>query len=95
MRIIFMGTPDFAVPCLQKDVYKRQVLRCLWKEHEVPYTKVFEQAESKSQMVATFLAVLELVKGKRVRVEDENGISKLVLLDGGERNWKRKHKKVQ
>lgn len=30
------------------------VLRCLWKEHEVPYTKVFEQAESKSQMVATF-----------------------------------------
>ena len=71
------------------------VLRCLWKEHEVPYTKVFEQAESKSQMVATFLAVLELVKGKRVRVEDENGSSKLVLLDGGERNWKRKHKKVQ
>ena len=45
------------------------VLRCLWKEHEVPYTKVFEEAESKSQMVATFLAVLELVKGKRVRVE--------------------------
>ena len=71
------------------------VLRCLWKDHEVPYAKVFEQAESKSQMVATFLAVLELVKGKRVRVEDENGISKLVLLDGGERNWKRKHKKVQ
>ena len=71
------------------------VLRCLWKEHEVPYTKVFEQAESKSQMVATFLAVLELVKGKRVRVEDENGSSRLVLLDGGERNWKRKHKKVQ
>lgn len=71
------------------------VLRCLWKEHEVTYTKVFEEAESKSQMVATFLAVLELVKGKRVRVEDENGSSKLVLLDGGERNWKRKHKKVQ
>ena len=46
-------------------------------------------------MVAIFLAVLELVKGKRVRVEDENGSSKLVLLDGGERNWKRKHKKVQ
>ena len=36
------------------------VLRCVWKEHEVPYTKVFEQAESKSQMVATVLAVLEL-----------------------------------
>ena len=33
------------------------VLRCLWKEHEVPYTKVFEQAESKSQMVATFRCV--------------------------------------
>lgn len=71
------------------------VLRCLWKDHEVSYTKVFEQAESKSQMVATFLAVLELVKGKRVRVEEENGGSKLVLIDGGERDWKRKHKKAQ
>lgn len=71
------------------------VLRCLWKNHEVSYTKVFEQAESKSQMVAVFLAVLELVKGKRIRVEDENGASKLVLLESGERDWKRKHKKVQ
>lgn len=69
------------------------VLRCLWKDHELSYTKVFEQAESKSQMVATFLAVLELVKGKRVRVEDENGCSKLVLIDGGEGDWK--HKKAQ
>ncbi len=71
------------------------VLRCLWKDHEVSYTEVFAQAENKSQMVATFLAVLELVKGKRVRVEDENGGSKLVLLDGGERNWKHRHKERQ
>ena len=44
------------------------VLRCLWKKHEVEYDRVFEDSREKSELVATFLAVLELVKGKRVRL---------------------------
>ncbi len=65
------------------------VLRCLWKDREVAYEQVFAKAESRPELVATFLAVLELVKGRRVAVRDENGDSTLVLLDGGDRKWKR------
>lgn len=82
-----------ATPTVSVTSQMIHVLRCLWKDQKVAYTKVFERTESKSQMVATFLAVLELVKGKRVRVEDINGSSTLVLIDGGERNWKSKYKK--
>ncbi len=33
------------------------------------FEKLFENAESRNEIVATFLAVLELIKGKQVRVE--------------------------
>lgn len=66
------------------------VLRYLWKKHEVEYDRVFEDSREKSELVATFLAVLELVKGKRVRIEDENRTRKLKLLGGGGKVWKSK-----
>ncbi len=47
------------------------VMRKLWKERTVKYSSLFEAAEGKSELVATFLAVLELVKGKRVRIEGD------------------------
>ena len=44
------------------------------------YNLLFSQSESKSDMVATFLAVLELIKGNRITLDDEN--EKIKLLDG-------------
>lgn len=47
------------------------VLRRLYRRHKVPYDTLFESASSKSDLVATFLAVLELIKAKRIRVDGE------------------------
>ena len=42
------------------------LLRNLRKKEKITFHGLFEQSESRSQMVATFLAVLELVKAHRV-----------------------------
>ena len=47
------------------------VLRRLYTRKSVTYRSLFEKAESKSEMVATFLALLELIKSKRIRVDGE------------------------
>lgn len=47
------------------------VMRKLRKGNTVKYGELFTAAEGKSELVATFLAVLELVKGKRVRIDGE------------------------
>lgn len=47
------------------------VMRKLYKGSTVKYGTLFQAAEGKSELVATFLAVLELVKGKRVRIEGD------------------------
>lgn len=46
------------------------VLRRLYTQPRVTYASLFERAESKSELVATFLALLELIKSKRICVED-------------------------
>ena len=47
------------------------VLRRLYTRRAVSYKSLFEKAESKSEMVATFLALLELIKSKRIRVDGD------------------------
>ncbi len=47
------------------------VLRRLYTRRSVSYTSLFEKAESKSELVATFLALLELIKSKRIRVDGD------------------------
>ncbi len=47
------------------------VLRRLYTHSKVGYDSLFEKAESKSELVATFLALLELIKSKRIRVDGE------------------------
>ncbi len=60
------------------------VMRRLWSGEQVDYEDLFANSENKSEMVAIFLAILELVKGKRVRLEDgENGIEKVRMINGG------------
>lgn len=60
------------------------VMRRLWSGKKVRYDSVFEDAGDRSELVATFLAILELIKGKRVRVNDDSGeVSLYLLKDGG------------
>ncbi len=56
-----------------------RVMRNLWHKSNVQYSALFEACSGKSDLVATFLAVLELVKGKRVVIDGE-GDSALVRL---------------
>lgn len=56
------------------------ILRQLKKLNNVNYNLLFSKSKSKSDMVATFLAILELVKGKRITIDGEN--EEIRLLDG-------------
>ncbi len=71
------------------------VLRRLWTSKEVPFRQLLERSENKSQLVATFLAVLELVKAKRVEVEEGTEASDVVLKmrKGGEGEWRSRKRK--
>lgn len=59
------------------------VLRKLWKKHEISFNALFADKIDSSERVAAFLAVLELVKGKRIRVEGSTENSTVKLLEGG------------
>ena len=61
------------------------VLRRLWQKHEIRYQDLFQEKKGKSERVAAFLAVLELVKGKRVRVEGEKENARIRLVSRKER----------
>ncbi|MDR1564716.1 MAG: segregation/condensation protein A [Oscillospiraceae bacterium] len=56
------------VPVSVKIVY---VLRKLYRSSYVPLDELFDGAGSRSELIATFLAVLELVKSKRVAVNEQ------------------------
>lgn len=47
------------------------VLRRLYKDGSVPYDDFFHSGD-KSELVATFLAMLELIKSKRIAVNEDN-----------------------
>lgn len=48
------------------------IMKKLAKCGNCRFAGLFEQAESRNEIVATFMAVLELIKGKRIKVEDLN-----------------------
>ena len=45
------------------------VMKTLVKKNKVAFSALFENAKSRSEIVATFLAVLELIKGRRIYVD--------------------------
>lgn len=49
------------------------VLRRLYRKNKISYSVLFEKAQSRSELVATFLALLELVKASIILVNDEQG----------------------
>ena len=59
------------------------ILRRLLKKSELAYKKLFDGKMDSSERVAAFLAVLELVKGKRIRVEGDGDAAVVKLTDGG------------
>lgn len=54
------------------------VLRKLKALNAADYSSLFSGQQTKSDMVATFLAVLELIKTKRIALDDENKTIKLL-----------------
>ena len=60
------------------------VLRRLWKRRHVPFKELFRGKKDSSERIAAFLAVLELVKGKRLRVEGDGDDCEIKLIKGGE-----------
>jgi segregation and condensation protein A len=71
------------------------VLRRLWRANEIEYEALFEEKREKSELVAIFLAVLELVKGQRVRIEGDGRKVTIKLMNGGAKKWKSKNSREQ
>lgn len=67
------------------------VLRKLWKQKKISFQTLFADKRDRSERVAAFLAVLELVKSRRIRVEGEGGDCEVRLLEKGEHRWKEKN----
>ncbi len=49
----------------------RTVMRRLWSGKKVEFLSLFENSKSKSDLVATFLAVLELAKTKKITIDGD------------------------
>lgn len=60
------------------------VLRSLWKKRHVSLKELFRGKNDPSERVAAFLAVLELVKDKRLRVDGDGEDCEIKLTIGGE-----------
>lgn len=60
------------------------VLRSLWKKRHVSLKELFRGKNDPSERVAAFLAVLELVKDKRLRVDGDGEDCEIKLTNGGE-----------
>ncbi|MBR1779702.1 MAG: segregation/condensation protein A [Clostridia bacterium] len=54
------------------------ILRKLYKDTPIDYGTLFPNENSKSDSVATFLALLELIKNKKITISDDNSLVSLV-----------------
>lgn len=57
------------------------LMRRLWHGKKLAYHEIFEVCEGKSDLVATFLATLELVKGKRIRIDGTGENAVVIMID--------------
>lgn len=62
------------------------ILRSLWHKKAVPYRMLFAGKRDRSQRVAAFLAILELVKNHRIRIDGDGEQAEVTLMD-----WGKKH----
>ena len=59
------------------------VLRSIWAKKRTGFDELFRDSASRSEVVATFLAVLELMKARRVAAVVSGKKTEIVLLEGG------------
>ena len=65
------------------------ILRQLIKDNKKAFFSFFIKAQSRSETVATFLALLELIKAKRIIAEDaENKTTYIKIIKGDNKRWK-------
>ena len=57
-------------------------MRKLWKGGSKKLSSLYATAHSRSELVATFLAVLELCKANRVSVEGDSDDAEIKLIKG-------------
>lgn len=69
------------VPVTTKVVF---VLRQLLRKGNVLFSSLFYKATSRSEIVATFMAVLELNKSRKLLIEDANADYKIILNRSGD-----------
>ena len=60
------------------------IMKNLKKKSKLTYKSLFTGHSGKSDLVATFLALLELIKAKRVRVEGDGELADIRLIDSTE-----------
>ncbi len=58
------------------------VLRNLWKGGKIKVKSLFAQSQSRSELVATFLAVLELCKANRVTIDGDGQDTEISVVKG-------------
>ncbi len=63
------------------------IYKSMRKRSKKKLSEFFETAESRSELVATFLAVLELVKAKRITVNEENGDMRVDFIGDPDENF--------
>ena len=61
------------------------VIRNLWTGGSKKLSSLYKTAQSRSELVATFLAVLELCKANRVRVDGDSDNAEITLIKEHER----------
>ncbi len=57
------------------------ILKSLREKNKLKYISIFTSQNEKSDVVATFLALLELIKEKRVRVEGDDNNAEIIFND--------------
>ena len=72
--------PNYRASLWPSQEAAEEQMRRLARQKAVAYDDLFTGARSKSELVATFLAVLELVKGKRIRVDGAGARTTVRLL---------------
>ena len=61
------------------------VIRKLWSGGSRKLSSLYKTAHSRSELVATFLAVLELCKANRVQIEGDADAAEITLIKGHKR----------
>lgn len=65
-------TPLVAKPVVSVTSRIMHILRGLYRSTVMNVEKLFKSAQSRSELVADFMAILELLKGGRIRMEDND-----------------------